>query len=90
MMGLTPAYRIKLISTEQESGGERGKRGGGAWVTGKTTTREQEEEKRKTGVQQEGGAEEPGLVFCWMLGEEVGAWGEETGLATGWGGKLRD
>lgn len=52
-------------------------------MSGKTTTRVQEEVKKKNGVQQEGGAEESCLVFCRMLGEEVSAWGEETGLASG-------
>lgn len=60
----------------------------GEWVSGKTTTRGQgEEKKNKKRVQQqqqqEEGAGEPGLVFCRMLGEEVGARGRRLGWPAG-------
>lgn len=55
----------------------------GEWVSGKTTTRGQGEGKKKRVQQQEEGAGEPGLVFCRMLGEEVGARGRRLGWPAG-------
>lgn len=73
MTGLTPAYRIKLISTKQESGGEweEGMR------SGKTTTSNGKKKKR---VQQKEGAEDSCFAGYWG---RKWAHGEETGLASG-------
>lgn len=96
MTGLTPAYRIKLISTKQGSvegeGGEEEEEAGDG--RGWTTTGGQEKSTAGRRHNKERAARwlVQGLMFCRMLGMVVGAGGgdglfsiEEMGLAKGTG-----
>lgn len=76
MKGLTPAYRIKLISAKQGSveGG-----GGGSVGTGKTTTGGQERgiAGRRHNKERATRWLMLGFIFCWMLGVVLGVGGDD-------------